>query len=360
MRNLPPPFDVFVCHADCGTSGAKVVEDRNLWFWEQAAAARDRQVLKIVPNPPPSDQWTFWVWLVNFLTRLTPNDLRAVVRAARGGGDVWIDHGSLGLVVVLLRLLRVRGQIVFYHHNDEARYEADLRRSEGHRGWRLTARSAMARLRQRLGARAAHRNLYISQIEHDRLHRSGPSFVLPPTWPEHSAFQGESEAFILMIGSRFFANVHGFGWYIDTVAPRCAAPTIIVGNGIDHVFQSGGTVRVLGFVPDLLPLYGRARLVAVPIFLGAGTKIKLAEALHMGCQAIATPQAAEGIDRVQDFVATGQLIIADADQFATRLADELSQRPKAPRFAPNSFSHDRYLIEFLRFCGSGLPLDPHR
>ena len=79
-----------------------------------------------------------------------------------------------------------------------------------------------------------------------------------------------------------------------------------------------------------------------------------------GLSGIATPHAAEGIDRLQDFVASGHVTVADGDSFARQLSDALTRRHKASKFAANSFCYDCYLAEFLRFCGSGLPRDPRQ
>lgn len=54
-------------------------------------------------------------------------------------------------------------------------------------------------------------------------------------------------------------------------------------------------IAVPGAVDDLRPLYGRAALVAAPIFWGSGVRIKLLEALACGLPVVSTALAAEGI-----------------------------------------------------------------
>ena len=106
-----------------------------------------------------------------------------MIRHARAGGDVWIDHGELGAVAALLRLLRVPGRLHLFHHNDEARYAQDELAAMGLRGWRLRARVTLAALRQGLGLRAAQRHVFISPIERAR-HPQRCAMVLPAMGPD--------------------------------------------------------------------------------------------------------------------------------------------------------------------------------
>lgn len=342
-----PPSDLFLCHTAYEVGGAKVVTDRNLAFWQEAAARRGRAVIQIVPEPPKHDGLRGR--LTYLLFRLSPPELASVIRHARAGGDVWIDHGGLGAVAALLRLLRVPGRIHLFHHNDETRYARDELHQEGLRGWRLHLKVALAALRQRLGLRAAQRHVFISPTERAR-HPQRRAMVLPPSWPPVPPTSATPEGFVLLVGSHFFANLHGFGWYLDQVAPVIPAPSLIAGRGMERAFASAGQVTVLGFVPDLAGLYARARLVAVPIFKGAGTKVKLAEALHHGCQVIATPEACAGIEGLPALLESGQLICAPGPDFAQAIRAELAAHPQGRRFAPDGFCHDRFLPAFLAFC----------
>lgn len=347
MSPRPQPNDLFLCHTAYEVGGAKVVTDRNLAFWQQAAARRGRGVTVIVPAPP--ERVGLRARLSHLLFRLSPSELASVIRHARAGGDVWIDHGELGAVAALLRLLRVPGRLHLFHHNDEARYAQDELAAMGQSGWRLRARVALAALRQGLGLIAAQRHHFISPLERAR-HPQRCAMVLPPSWPPVAPSAVAQEDFVLLVGSHFFANLHGFGWYLDQVALVIPAPTILAGRGMERAFASAGPVTVLGFVPDLAALYAQARLVAVPIFKGAGTKVKLAEALHHGCQVIATPEACAGIEGLEALVTSGQLICAPGPEFAQAIRAELAAHRQGRRFAPDGFCHDRFLPAFLAFC----------
>ncbi len=54
-------------------------------------------------------------------------------------------------------------------------------------------------------------------------------------------------------------------------------------------------VQLLGHVPDLATLYGRARLAVAPLRFGAGIKGKVLEAFAAGLACVMTPVAAEGL-----------------------------------------------------------------
>ena len=89
-----------------------------------------------------------------------------------------------------------------------------------------------------------------------------------------------------------------------------------------------GQVVVTGRVPDLGPYIARAAVVAVPIRLGSGMRVKVLEALAAGKPVVASPLAIEGLGVVDG----EQVLTAETDdEFAERIAlvlgdDELRAR----------------------------------
>lgn len=74
--------------------------------------------------------------------------------------------------------------------------------------------------------------------------------------------------------------------------------------------------------PDLGPLYARAMATAIPLVQGGGTRIKVIEALAVGCPIVATAKAVEGLG-LRDGV---EYLAAETDQdFAQALARLASQ-----------------------------------
>ena len=76
------------------------------------------------------------------------------------------------------------------------------------------------------------------------------------------------------------------------------------------------TVRVYGWVADLVPLYRRCRLSVAPLRFGAGVKGKVGESMAAGLPTVCTPVAVEGMGLVD-----GQhvLVAADTTGFAAQV-----------------------------------------
>jgi glycosyltransferase involved in cell wall biosynthesis len=107
---------------------------------------------------------------------------------------------------------------------------------------------------------------------------------------------------------------------------RSAHPVQIVGDGLSdevrHFGRGVPSVRMVGWVPSVVPYFEHARLTVLPLQYGAGTKRKLLQALMIGTPAVSTSIGAEGFG-----LASGtQLLLADDPAtFAasiTRLAED--------------------------------------
>lgn len=77
-------------------------------------------------------------------------------------------------------------------------------------------------------------------------------------------------------------------------------PVSIVGAGLDAVPRSDAaqapSVRLIGWVPSVIPYLERARVSVVPLTYGAGTKRKLLQALMVGTPTVATSVGTEGLE----------------------------------------------------------------
>lgn len=77
-------------------------------------------------------------------------------------------------------------------------------------------------------------------------------------------------------------------------------------------------VTITGWVPDLRPLYDRARVSVAPLRFGAGVKGKIGEALSFGLPTVTTTIGIEGID----LVGGRDILVGDtAASFADRVAE---------------------------------------
>jgi polysaccharide biosynthesis protein PslH len=130
---------------------------------------------------------------------------------------------------------------------------------------------------------------------------------------------------VLFFGSFVhFPNVDAARRLKDTIFPLVRArhprsSLYIVGENPPLEFEAveDGGVVVTGHVPDLEPYIARAAVVAVPLRLGSGMRVKVLEALAAGKAVVASPLAIEGLGVVDG----EQLLTAETDdEFAERIS----------------------------------------
>jgi glycosyltransferase involved in cell wall biosynthesis len=123
-------------------------------------------------------------------------------------------------------------------------------------------------------------------------------------------------------------NQQGLEWFLANVWPliRRAVPDAqcdIAGRGASaKIQQMHGREGVIlhGFVADLEPLYRRAGAAIAPLLAGAGTKLKVLEALGHAVPVVTTTVGAFGIGASQE---QGLLIADSARDFATRCVEAI-------------------------------------
>lgn len=124
-------------------------------------------------------------------------------------------------------------------------------------------------------------------------------------------------------------NEEGLLWFLTEVWPRIKAATPgarlrVAGLGIRPTISEAARtagVELLGFVPDLAPLYEQASVVVVPVRLGAGVKFKTVDALVGGVPVVTTTVGAEGIGDESWFAGVHD----DADGFAAAVLRVLEE-----------------------------------
>jgi glycosyltransferase involved in cell wall biosynthesis len=112
---------------------------------------------------------------------------------------------------------------------------------------------------------------------------------------------------ILFIGNfRHPPNVEAARYLCQDILPRldlavlAQHPVYVVGNALDDAIGSFAgqlpNVRMVGWVPSLLPYLERARVSVIPLLHGAGTKGKLIQALMVGTPSVSTSIGVEGLN----------------------------------------------------------------
>jgi glycosyltransferase involved in cell wall biosynthesis len=99
----------------------------------------------------------------------------------------------------------------------------------------------------------------------------------------------------------------------------------VVGDGPPEWLRklAGENVVVTGRVPDPSSYLDRAAVVAVPLRLGGGMRVKVLEALAAGKAVVASPLAVEGLDVANE----EQVVLAETDQQFCEAIGELLRNP---------------------------------
>jgi len=116
----------------------------------------------------------------------------------------------------------------------------------------------------------------------------------------------------------YIPNTDGLSWYFECVHPlvmeRCPAfKMILVGkNPTAEVRRYAALpgVDFAGEVPDVRPFYQMAWLQMVPLRIGGGTRLKIAEGLAMANPVVSTTLGAQGLELNHD----EHLLLADTPQ----------------------------------------------
>jgi glycosyltransferase involved in cell wall biosynthesis len=126
------------------------------------------------------------------------------------------------------------------------------------------------------------------------------------TQPHSVVFNG-----ILNYRPNLDAAIHLVDDVWPLVLERCpSALLVIVGRAGEREARAlrRATVDVVGSVPDIRPYLGSAEVVAVPIRMGGGTRLKVVEALSMAKPTVSTSIGCEGLavrDREHVLIADG-------------------------------------------------------
>lgn len=138
-------------------------------------------------------------------------------------------------------------------------------------------------------------------------------------------------------------NADGAQWLAREVLPRVqrqrpGVKLMIVGRNAPSAVQAlaSDDVQIAGFVPELEPVLADAEVYVAGLHSGAGTKLKVVEALAAGRPLVATPVAAEGLDLIDGEHA---LIAEDADAFGAAVVRLLEDRELAAQLASAGRAH---------------------
>jgi glycosyltransferase involved in cell wall biosynthesis len=257
----------------------------------------------------------------------TSPEMREAIRGALSGGHfdmIHFDAVQMAAYVPLIQQWLPGARIVFNWHNIESEL---MRRYAGtaptivHRIYgNLTARRLETLERELLKGCFGH--LVCSGREQEQLQRIAPEARLAviENGVDAGAFSaipggGAARNNLVFVGSMsYHANIDAAVWFTRELWPgirrRFPQWTLsLVGSNPSPAVQAlaGDGVVVTGTVPSIEPYYGQALAAIVPLRSGAGTRLKILEAMAAGVPVISTTLGAEGLD-----VAPGEnILIAD-------------------------------------------------
>jgi glycosyltransferase involved in cell wall biosynthesis len=149
-------------------------------------------------------------------------------------------------------------------------------------------------------------------------------------------------------------------------ALRAAHPVMVVGNRLEALEHPEAApqehLRMVGWVPDILPYLDRARVSVVPLLHGAGTKTKLIQALMAGTPSVSTSIGIEGLG-----LSDGRevLVADDPEEFAAKVALLLTDGECWGQIADRGRAHiaaahgpDAVRQQFLNSVERALQLEP--
>jgi polysaccharide biosynthesis protein PslH len=116
----------------------------------------------------------------------------------------------------------------------------------------------------------------------------------------------------------YVPNTDGLAWYFEAIHPLVMAlcpefKVILVGKNPTPEVKRYATlpgVEFAGEVPDVRPFYQKAWMQIVPLRIGGGTRLKIAEGLAMANPVVSTTLGAQGLELHHD----EQLLLADTPQ----------------------------------------------
>lgn len=120
-------------------------------------------------------------------------------------------------------------------------------------------------------------------------------------------------------------NVDGLGWYFEKIHPLVMKrlpdfKILLVGkNPTDEIRKHADRpgVEFFGEVPDVRPYYQKAWMQIVPLRIGGGTRLKIAEGMAMANPVVSTTLGAQGLELHHE----KELLLADTpEDFATAIA----------------------------------------
>lgn len=155
-------------------------------------------------------------------------------------------------------------------------------------------------------AEKMHASICLNQRDGELLYQyyhKRPDLIMPITFEDQFRMYEQkkieyAERYMIFVGSYFTPNIQGIKWFCKNVADDIGCKILVFGRGMELLKGEiqNKNVDIIGGVDSLKEYYWGAEAVIMPIFMGAGMKVKTAEALMYGKAVFATHEALEGYE----------------------------------------------------------------
>jgi glycosyltransferase involved in cell wall biosynthesis len=253
-------------------------------------------------------------WPLPVVNYISP-DMEQAIRELLSGPPfdiVHLDIVQLAGYAPLIAQCMPGARIVYNWHNIESelmRRYAETAPSFAHRAYgQFTAMRMRALEKDLLGNSFGH--LVCSRREEEQLHQIVPEarIAVIENGVDSKAYAGiggsnSGRKRLIFVGSmNYHANIDGAVWFTREIWPAVHNrfpdwTLMLVGSNPAPAVRAleGGAVEVTGTVASVAPYYADALAAIVPLRSGAGTRLKILEAMAAGVPVVSTTLGAEGL-----------------------------------------------------------------
>ncbi len=284
----------------------------------------------------------------NYYFGLTPKRTSEIIEIAKQHDVVFIDRSVFGILAKKLKQNDYKGKIITFFHNVEVVYfDAKVSNKSP---WKKLLLNCIDK-NDSYSCNYSDKIIALNERDNNELikrYNRKADVLVPIAFKDkykkdiYSLELTSQKPQCLFLGAYFTANNEGIQWFIENVYSEVNINLKIVGKGMAKLkddFAIPSEIEVINNAPDLLPYFEEADIMILPIFKGAGMKVKTCESLMYGKNIIGSTEAFEGYE--VDFTKVGAKCDTK-EEFIAALNDFINK----PRKRFNEDSREAYLKKY--------------
>jgi hypothetical protein len=237
-----------------------------------------------------------------FYSGLSQRAINIIIKKAFKYDIVFIDVSYLGVISYYLKKAKYKGRIICFFHNVEVNIMRQLAKIRPFSFWRIFP----IYYNEKKAIQFSDKIIVLNKRDRDSLISiyNAQNIEIIPISLLDELMHINSEltkvpSTLLIIGTKWYSNIHGILWFIKNVLDNVNIKLQIVGRDMEEYendFSNHPKIEFLGAIKDISSSINNADYILCPIFKGGGMKVKICEALMYGKNIIATKEAFEGYD----------------------------------------------------------------